>query len=146
MKFSQGENTIRIISAGMLGYQHSMKTANRYINLGLCSEDETCEHCQKGYEPKQVWKWIVYDYSDKRVKILDAGPMLGNKICEIATIEGDPQEYDLKITRTGEKLKTQYPSVAKAKESQEIPEEEKKTFEFRKKRLISKFIAKKKAE
>lgn len=138
MSFVEGENKIRIVSTGVIGFQHVMKTANRFINLGLCSEDETCENCRKGYEPKRVWKWIVLDYSDMKIKILDAGPMLGNQICEMASISGDPQEYDILVKRVGQKLKTEY--TALKGESKELPEEIKKTLEFSKKRLVNKYL------
>jgi hypothetical protein len=138
MSFSEGENRIRIVSTGVIGFQHVMKTANRFVNLGLCTEDSTCEHCAKGYEPKRVWKWIVLDYSDMRIKILDAGPMLGNQICEIASISGDPEAYDIKVTRSGQKLQTEYTAL-KGQEG-ELPEEIKNNLEFSKKRLVNKYL------
>ena len=134
MTFLEGENKIRAVSTGVIGFQHGMRTANRYINLGLCSEDESCENCKKGYEPKRVWKWIVLDYADNRVKILDAGPMLGNQICEL----GDPQEHDLLIQATGQKLKREYTTTKG--EPVELPEDIKKTLEFSKKRLVNKYL------
>lgn len=138
MSFSEGENKIRIVSTGVIGFQHGMRTANRYINLGICPEDSTCEHCAKGYEPKRVWKWIVLDYSDNRVKILDAGPMLGNRICVIASVSGDPETYDIIVNRTGQKLKTEY--TANKGEAKELPEDITKNLEFSKKRLVSKYL------
>lgn len=138
MSFIEGQNTIRIVSSGVIGFQHGMRTANRFINLGVCSEDENCENCKKGYEPKRVWKWIIMDYADSRVKILDAGPMLGNQICEIASVSGDPQEYDLLITRVGQKLKTEY--TVKKGEAKALPDEITKNLEFAKKRLITKYL------
>lgn len=138
MSFVEGDNKIRIVSTGVIGFQHVMKTANRFINLGLCSEDETCENCRKGYEPKRVWKWIVLDYSDMKIKILDAGPMLGNQICGMGAVSGDPQGYDVIVNRTGQKLKTEY--IAKMGETKELTEEIKKTLEFSKKRLVNKYL------
>jgi len=138
MGFVEGENKIRIVSTGVIGFQHVMKTAKRFINLGICSEDENCENCRKGFEPKRIWKWMILDYADNRIKILDAGPMLGNQICEIASISGDPQEYDILVNRVGEKLKTEY--TARKGESGEISEDIKKNLEFSKKRLTNKYL------
>jgi hypothetical protein len=138
MSFVEGENKIRIVSSGVVGFQHVMKTANRFVNLGPCSENDSCEHCQKGYEPKMAWKWMLLDYADMKVKILDAGPMLGNQICEIASINGDPQDYDIIIVRVGQKLKTKY--TTKKGEVSEISEEVKRSFKFAKKRLINKYL------
>jgi len=138
MSFLEGDNKIRIVSSGVIGFQHGMRTANRFVNLGVCPEDDSCENCRKGYEPKRVWKWIILDYADNRIKILDAGPMLGNQICEMASVAGDPQTYDILITRVGQKLKTEY--TALKGDSSELPEEVKKNLEFSKKRLVNKYL------
>lgn len=139
MGLSQGENRIRIVSSGVFGYQHGMKTARGWVNLGVCPEDDTCENCKKGHEPKKVWKWLVFDYSDQRTKLIDAGPMIGNQVCDIASKHGDPQEYDILIKRVGEGLKTEY-TCEKAKDNKEIPEELKKNIDFNKKRLVNKYF------
>ncbi len=142
MSFEQGDTQIRIISNGLLGYQHGMNTARGFVNLGICPEDETCEHCKKGYEPKLIWKWIVFDHTDSRVKLLDAGPMIGNQIAEkLGGKHGDPKEYDIVINRKGLKLETEY-LCAKAKGDKEIPEKDQESFEFKKKRLINKYFKK----
>src|SRR3954465_1197748 len=98
MSFHEGENRIRVVSNGVMGFQHSMKTANRFINLGPCSETVDCPHCKKGYEPKMSWKWIIYDYEDPRVKILEAGPTIGNWI---GSQKEEPKDYDIIINRIG---------------------------------------------
>lgn len=138
ISFEQGETRIRVISSGVIGFQHVMKTANRFVNLGPCSETKDCEHCKKGFEPKQAWKWIVFDYTDLRAKLLDAGPMLGNQICMLG---GDPQDFDILVTRAGEKLKTEY-KAERSKENKGIPEEVKTNLEFMKHRLITKYFKK----
>jgi len=142
MKFEQGDNLIRIVSSGVIGLQHVMKTANRFVNLGPCTEDETCEFCNKGYEPKAAWKWLVFNYADKTIKILDAGIMIGNQICELGKKFGDPQEFDIVVNKKGESLKTQYVCTKVVKDTG-IPEDLKAGLEFRKKRLINKFFTKK---
>lgn len=145
MSFKEGENRIRILSSGIIGFQHVMKTATRFVNLGPCTETKDCEHCKKGNEAKMAWKWIVYDYSSGRVKILDAGPMIGNQICDIAVINGEPKDYDILVLREGQGLKTQY-ECEKAKDNQNIPVEEVENVEFMKHRLIVKYFEKKKWE
>lgn len=135
--FKQGDNLVRIVSSGVMGYQHVMKTANRFVNLGICTEDENCQQCQKGNAPKRCWKWIIY--LDGNVNILDAGAMLGNQICDIATEHGDPQEYDLIVNKTGEKLKTRY-TVKKADNNTEISPEIMRSISFKKKILINKYF------
>lgn len=116
IKFEQGDNKIRIISDGLLARFHGTRMRGAYVPLGLCTEDGNCQHCKGGNEPKRVWRWIALDYANKEVKLLDAGPMIGNQICDLAALSGDPQEYDLLINRQGQKLTTKY-EVKKAPES-----------------------------
>lgn len=136
MKFEQGENRIRVVSEGVIAMQHGLKTANRYVNLGFCTEKVDCPHCKKGNEPKRVWKWIVFDYEGKDVKLLDAGPMLGNQLCEFGD---DPQNFDVIVTRTGEGLQTKY-KARKAEESKEFSDDIKLSIKNKKRRLINKYF------
>ena len=143
MKFEDGNNIIRVISTGVVGLQHSMKTANRFINLGPCPEDASCEHCKNGYEPRRVWKWIIFDYADRIVKILDAGPMIGNQICSLASQEQkDPQDFNIVINKRGTGFKTEYKCDIASKDLkiEEISEKEKEAFGFKKKRLVNKYF------
>jgi hypothetical protein len=87
---------------------HGMKTARGYVNMGICSEDNTCENCKKGYEAKTRWIWVVYLPEFDAVRIMEVGKRAGDTICKLAKKYGDPQGYDLVITRTGEMLKTDY--------------------------------------
>lgn len=123
LKFEPGDNKIRIISDGLLARFHGMRARGRYVPLGLCTEDGDCQHCKGGNEPKRVWRWIALDYANKEVKLLDAGPMIGNQICEkAAERDQDPQEYDLIINKQGQGLKTQY-TVEVAKDSLDLKPE-----------------------
>lgn len=107
--FEQGDTTIRIISSGGMVKKHSMKTGNGFIPLGNCTETPDCKYCLNGNEPKLKWIWIAYVRATKEVKILDVGAMIGDGICKLAQSKGkDPQEFDIVVNKTGEKLKTKY--------------------------------------
>lgn len=108
VKFGEGRTVIQIISNGILVKKHGMKTAQRYVPLGICTEKPDCQYCKDGNEPKMKWSWIVCLPDSKEVKLLDAGVMIGNQICEIAKVQGDPQEYELVITRSGTGRQTKY--------------------------------------
>jgi hypothetical protein len=109
IKFQPGDNKIRIISDGLLARFHGTRMGGRYVPLGLCSESGDCPHCLGGNEAKRVWRWVAYDYATKEVKLLDAGPMIGDQIC-VKAVERkqDPQEFDLIINKVGVGLKTKY--------------------------------------
>lgn len=138
MSFNQGDNRIRVVSSGGMGYQHGLKTAGRWVNLGLCTGDK-CIHCAKGNEAKRFWRWLVYDFNDNDVKMLDAGPMIGNQICEMASeLNDDPQNYDMIVNRRGLGLKTQY-TVKKASDTKEMTGD----IKAKKRYLINKYFGEK---
>lgn len=116
VKFEEGNTTIRIISNGGTCRMHGMKTSRGYVNMGICSENDSCENCRKGYEAKTRWIWVVYLPDFDTVRIMEVGKKVGDNICKIAKKNGDPQEYDLVINRTGEMLKTDY-SVSPGKKT-----------------------------
>lgn len=109
ISFLEGDTKFVIVSNGYFIKRHGMKTANGYIPMPDCTELPTCPQCLKGNEPKQKWTWIVYSKIDQRVYILDAGPMIGNQICEMAQKGGyDPINREVTINKVGEKLRTKY--------------------------------------
>lgn len=139
LRFEQGDTTIRIISKGALGKRHGMKTANGYVPLGLCTESTDCEQCLKGNEPKRTWRWVAIEVGEKEPKVLDAGPMLGNEICNLASEHGDPQEYDIVVNKSGFKLKTKY-TAKKSSVDMTITPDEKDAFKSLKAFLVKKYF------
>ena len=136
MKFEQGDNRVRVVSSGAMGYSHGLKTARAWVPLGICT-GEGCEHCEKGNEAKRFWRWIVYDFNEDDLKMLDAGPVIGNGICELAAkLKADPQDYDIIVNRVGEKRNTKY-SVSRAKDSKPMTN---KDIASKKKYLIAKYF------
>ena len=100
--FNAGETVVRIVSSGGLVKKHGMRTTRGYVPMGDCTETPDCKQCLAGNEPKLKWIWICFVRATKEVKILEVGPMLGDKICKLAqTRKQDPQEFDLVIKRTG---------------------------------------------
>lgn len=109
ISFKQGENRFRIISDGYMGYEHGTKVGNRYMWLGKCTQNNGCEHCKKGNQPKLKYKWIVYDPSLQGlgVRVLVFGPRNGDKLCQMFRSD-DPKLCDTIANRDGFKLNTSY--------------------------------------
>jgi len=108
VKFSPGVNRIVVVSKGYLRKLHSMKTSRGFINLGEC-KGAGCEHCAKGTEPKTKFTWIVLMPVNKEVRIMDAGTMIGDQICNIAKEKAiDPNGYEFTVQKAGTGLKTEY--------------------------------------
>lgn len=142
MKFEQGDNRIRVISKGYIGLQHGLRATKGWVNLGFCTEDDSCIHCKKGNEAKRFWKWVVVDREENQVKLLDAGVMIGDGICQLAIKEGDPTKYDIIVNRTGEKLKTKY-TVKKADKSLPITKSDISKWQGMKRFIINKYMTEK---
>jgi hypothetical protein len=60
---------------------------------------------------KHFWAFVVYNYDAKQIQILEVTQksiMNGIKALVDNVKWGDPKRYDITITRTGEKLNTEY--------------------------------------
>jgi hypothetical protein len=127
IKFSQGDTTLTIVSkGGGMAKIHSMKTSKGFINLGICTEDSTCEHCKKGYEAKLKWIWVVYWKEKKAVRLLEAGTQIGDGICQV-TQKGGLEDFtsnDYIITATGEGFGSRKYSVRLGGKVSLTPEDE----------------------
>ena len=99
-RIKTGENRLRIVSSGILCYEHGLATGKGYIPMGICTEDSRCEQCAKGNEPKLRYKWLVYDFSVKQVKVLAVGPKIGDEICMIGKAEAR-MSFEILINRKG---------------------------------------------
>lgn len=143
VRFEEGDNRVRIVSNGAMGYAHGIKTAGRWVPLGLCTEDSTCKHCKKGNQPKRFWKWIAYDFNSGETRLLDVGPMVGNAICEESSkLKKDAMEMDFIIKRIGVGRGTKY-EIKVAKDEKEF---DSSNVKVKKKYLINKYFKNEKDE
>ncbi len=124
IKFLEGTTTIRILS-------HSINWKSHYIRSEkkshTCTGDiSTCEWCQKGDQPKGRWAYLILNRSNKEIRVMEIGWSIFGTILQCAKDSdyGDPRKYDLKITRKGTGLETEY-QVIPGKETKFTEEEEK---------------------
>lgn len=110
MRVSEGSNIMRIISDGFISRKHEMKIGSRFIPLGEC-KGENCENCAKGNVPKLKYTWIVLDRSNKKLRLLDTGKLLGDALSKFFQKNGDPTQYDIEIKRTGMDRNTRFDLV-----------------------------------
>lgn len=144
MSFPQGDTRIAIISnSGGMARMHGMRATSGYKNLGICSEDETCEHCKKGYESKLKWIWVIYWIEKGVVRLLEGGKMIGDGICMATQKAGldNFTQHEYIITATGEKMQRKYSVKLGAKVA--LTDEEKTLTEPAKKFLINKHLKQK---
>jgi hypothetical protein len=97
---------------GYLGWKHTIDgntplrgDMNSYADVKSASDDD----------PKHFWAITVWDYSDEAVKCWEiTQTTIHQALTTLANNEawGDPRQYNISITREGEKLGTTYSIVA----------------------------------
>lgn len=127
MKFKQGENRFRILESPTLGWLYWVNedgeirqkdepftTGGKPIRLQL-DQDVPVRAAEV---VKHFWAVPVWNYDDKMIQVLE---ITQNGIQDTITgyarnkAWGSPVEYDLAVTRTGDKLETAYTVIAEPK-------------------------------
>lgn len=112
MKFKEGENTFRVLSSAIVGYEY-FNTENKPVRSKL-PFDETPGIKADG-EVKHFWAFCVWNYSDERVQILQLtqkGIMTFMQNLIQNKRWGLPTEYDITVNRTGSGMNTEYTYMA----------------------------------
>lgn len=113
MKLQKGENVIRILSNAITGYEYwnddnkpirSKEPFSATPNIKLDMDGNPTK-------VKHFWSFVVWNYDTKNIEILqiNQATIQGNIKALIDDEDwGNPKGYDIKITRSGEKLETKY--------------------------------------
>jgi len=114
-KFTE-ETRLRFFGSGLTGYE-AWTVDNKPMRWPLKPEELPANIRQKeGYEPiKRFLAGVVYDYASDDFKILHmTQKTLRDQLMQYYTDEdyGDPTNYDIKISKKGEGIKTEYTLVA----------------------------------
>lgn len=100
MKIEEGVSRIRVLTKGVICYEHGSRMGGKYIPQGVCSESVECEFCKKGIDPKVRYKWVILDLITNQVKVLATGTRLGEKICA-AGEEAKTVSFEIQINKKG---------------------------------------------
>ena len=136
MKLQDGVNLIRIMSSAIIGYEYWTRD-NKPVRLKEMPK-ETPDEIKTGDdgEPSKIkhfWAFVVYNYATEAIEILQLTQVsIMKAIRDYAQDEdwGNPKGYDIKITRSGQKLDTEY--IVSAKPAKELDKEVVKKFEAKK--------------
>jgi hypothetical protein len=123
MKWQQGENKFRILSPAIIGYEYwvtegkSRKPKRVRMDESIPAEELEVND-QTGYpeKPKHFWAMVVYNYTSSQLEILEITQKgIQKALSQLARDKdwGDPIEYDIVVTRTGEGIETEYSVVPK---------------------------------
>lgn len=113
MKFEKGDNLFRVLSSAVVGYEYwnhqnkpvrvTKKPESMPADIRLDEEGEV--------KIKHFWAFIVWNYKAGKIQVLELTQATIQSAIENLVRDtdwGDPKGYDIKVTRTGEKLETEY--------------------------------------
>jgi len=119
MKFQSGENKFRIMSSPITGWEIWVDTEDGGRKPVRHSMDKpfTQDEIDDPALIKHFWAMVVWNYKDEKVQILEVTQKSIQKT--LRALSKDPdwgtpvQTYDLVVTKTGEKLETEYEVLPK---------------------------------
>lgn len=116
MKFVEGENNFRVLSSTIVGYEYWDKN-NKPIRSREPFDETPNIKTDKDGNPTRVnhfWAFVVWNYEAKKVQILELTQksVMGviNSLVKNSKW-GNPQGYDITVSRSGSGLDTEYSIV-----------------------------------
>jgi hypothetical protein len=127
MKFEKGDSRFRVLGSAITGYEFWTDTAEGGRKpLRFKMDQKFTEADLQGAkleEGKHFWAFPVWNYATESVQILElTQSTIHRAITALVKNDkwGDPKEYDIVVTKTGEKLDTEYQVTPNPKEA--LPE------------------------
>lgn len=112
-KFEQGDNVFRILSNPIVGWEGWKvdEDGNRKpVRFSMYNKPIDLRQFDK-QQVKHFWAMPVWDYKSEKVKILQITQVGIQSAIENLSKDadwGEPTGYDIKVTKRGEKLETEY--------------------------------------
>lgn len=113
MKLKDGENTFRVLSSAVVGYEYwntdnkPVRSKQRWVNTPADIKTDS----DGKMSIKHFWAFAVWNYEDKSIQILELtqkGVMDAIKALIDNKRWGNPQGYDITINRSGTGFDTEY--------------------------------------
>ena len=108
MKFKDGENTFRVLSSAIVGFEYFNKDNKPVRSREPFKETPGIKDDGK---VKHFWAFVIWNYEAEKIQLLEV-PQATIQGSIMALVKnknwGDPKEYDITINKTGEKLLTEY--------------------------------------
>lgn len=107
LKLQDGENRIRILSAPILGWEDWME--KKPIRYRMENKPNKSIDSKKPF--KHFWAFIVFNYMTEQVQIMQVTQATIRRSLEALCKDADwgaPYGYDIKITKSGEGVDTEY--------------------------------------
>lgn len=114
MKFKDGENTFRILSSAITGFEY-WTLDNKPVRLtekpDKTPSDIKLDKDGKPTKIRHFWAFVVYNENEKAIQILEvtqSSIQEGIKALVDNKKWGNPTKYDITVSRSGEGLETEY--------------------------------------
>jgi len=113
LRLQQGENTFRVLSSAIVGWVGWVqdKDGKRKPQRYPMDQRPTDTNIFDQGRLNHFWAFIVWNVEDERIQIMEITQKTIQQAIK-ALIDnkkwGDPKNYDITITRVGEKLDTEY--------------------------------------
>ena len=108
-KFEQGANKFRVMTPPIIGWEYWNRN-DKPVRLKE-QPTEAPDDLRTGDKIKHFWAFGVWNYKVNRIQILEiTQASIQGPLTELVTNDdwGPPQDYDITITKKGEKLDTEY--------------------------------------
>lgn len=117
MKFQDGDNRFRILSNPILGWE-DWDDERKVYRYRMLDKPDKSKSAKKDARVKHFWAMVVWNYQAERVQVLSITQSSIQKVLKALAMDedwGNPQEYDIVVNKTGEKLDTEYQVTPKPK-------------------------------
>ncbi len=109
MKLEKGDNIFRVLSSAVIGYEY-WNDEDKPIRLKTKPEQIPLD-MRKDSNLKHFWAFAVWNYKAGKIQVLEVTQKTIQETIKTFVEDvdwGSPKGYDIKITRTGDKLETSY--------------------------------------
>ena len=117
MKFQEGENTFRILSSAITGYEYWSQDKKPVRSKEAWENIPSDAQLDDKGNPRMnhFWAMVIYNYDAKRIQILELTQKGIMKYIQSLVNNprwGSPKGYDLVVTRSGSGFDTEYSTIA----------------------------------
>lgn len=116
LKLKDGDNTFRILSSAIIGYEF-WNNSNKPVRSRTQFKSTPDIKLNKDGQPtkiKHFWSFVVYNYNSEAIQILEiTQSTIMSAIKAIVDNKkwGNPQGYDITISRVGSGMETEYSTM-----------------------------------
>lgn len=113
LKFQDGENTFRVLSSAVIGWEGWILNSEEKREPKRFHIDQKPTDL-RNFEKNKIshfWAFVVFNVNEEKIQILEiTQKTIQNAIKSLVDNKkwGDPKEYDITITKTGQKKDTSY--------------------------------------